>query len=334
MTNPVLESASFINSISEHVSVDIENVKKLAKKLSKEFEQKTYSIKTWKTHPLHPSEMNPQSAMWIFVIDTLNFSLYEPFSIDYNGKRYTGYWALCAAVNRALDNGIDLLDANVLKNISDEQIKQIFASQTGGIPQPERRRINLQEAGKVLLEKFEGSVEKLIRSANGDCLQFLSTIVSNFSSYNDIAQIKNRTVSIFKRAQILIADLWACFEGNGLGSFHNIDLLTSFADYRVPQSLRFFGLLQYDTALSQMHLENNGSIEKGSIYEVEIRGNTVWAIELLKEQIIAFLGEKKIQQNDIIINPILIDFYLWDYAKKNKEQISKIPIHFCDTWFY
>jgi hypothetical protein len=39
-------------------------------------------------------------------------------------------------------------------------------------------------------------------------------------------------VSFYKRAQILIADIWGCFEGKGLGFFEDIDHLTMFADYR------------------------------------------------------------------------------------------------------
>jgi len=39
-------------------------------------------------------------------------------------------------------------------------------------------------------------------------------------------------VSCYKRAQILIADIWACCEGQGLGAFDDIDSITMFADYR------------------------------------------------------------------------------------------------------
>lgn len=42
----------------------------------------------------------------------------------------------------------------------------------------------------------------------------------------------NFVVSLYKRAQILIGDIWACFEGKGLGKFDDIDTLTMFADYR------------------------------------------------------------------------------------------------------
>jgi hypothetical protein len=39
-------------------------------------------------------------------------------------------------------------------------------------------------------------------------------------------------VHIYKRAQILAAEIWGCFQGQGLGRFDDIDQLTMFADYR------------------------------------------------------------------------------------------------------
>jgi hypothetical protein len=43
---------------------------------------------------------------------------------------------------------------------------------------------------------------------------------------------------ITKLFQILVSDIWALFEGKGSGQFNDIDSLTMFADYRVPQSLQ------------------------------------------------------------------------------------------------
>lgn len=39
-------------------------------------------------------------------------------------------------------------------------------------------------------------------------------------------------VTFYKRAQILIADLWLAFKGKSYGHFEDIDSLTAFADYR------------------------------------------------------------------------------------------------------
>lgn len=40
------------------------------------------------------------------------------------------------------------------------------------------------------------------------------------------------SVTFYKRAQILVGDIWACFEGQEFGRFDDIDSITMFADYR------------------------------------------------------------------------------------------------------
>lgn len=68
-------------------------------------QDKTISIDMFSQHELHPSSSDPSAADWIFVVDTLNFCFWSPdaahYSVSHNGKRYTGYFALCAALNRA-----------------------------------------------------------------------------------------------------------------------------------------------------------------------------------------------------------------------------------------
>jgi len=62
------------------------------------------------------------------------------------------------------------------------------------------------------------------------------------------------TVEFYKRAQILVGDVWACCGGTGYGAFSDIDALTAFADYRVPQLLVWFEVLQYsDTLRHTLH---------------------------------------------------------------------------------
>lgn len=59
-------------------------------------------------------------------------------------------------------------------------------------------------------------------------------------------------ISFYKRAQILVADFWGMMEARGEGSITNIDWLTMFADYRVPQALVYLGVLRYSDSLSQV----------------------------------------------------------------------------------
>ena len=54
--------------------------------------------------------MDRAALDWIFFADTLNFSFWsadetKKYKVVYKGKEHTGYWSLCAAMNRALDEG-------------------------------------------------------------------------------------------------------------------------------------------------------------------------------------------------------------------------------------
>lgn len=325
----VLKSAQFINKNSVDVSVPEEGVKKAAKFMSKLMKDTNYSCKQWKDHPLHPKEENEDVLKWIFLIDLLNFSFYsnlseaDRYAVEYKGQRWTGYSALCATVNRALEEGIPFTEPKFFAAISEQQLRHIFR----GVPEAkeeipllnERLRV-LHEAGAILLEKFYGSYETLINMADKSVMTLLELVVSNFECLRDECMFKNRTVSFYKRAQILIADTWACFQGTSYGEFRDIECLTMFADYRVPQALCAVGILQYSGALKARLKDSGHEFKSGSREEVEIRGNSIYAVELLRQEI-------KRLEPDLQINSVLLDFGLYDYAKARSEELKDIPIH-------
>jgi hypothetical protein len=74
-----------------------------------------------------------------------------------------------------------------------------------------------------------------------------------------------------KRAQICVADLWAAFDAESFGEFHDIDKITMFADYRVPQILNSLGCLWYSPALESI-IRNKQLIESGHRWEIQLRG--------------------------------------------------------------
>ena len=98
----------------------------------------------------------------------------------------------------------------------------------------------------MLRKKYSGSVVKLIESADRSAQRLLQILTTDFECFKDSVTLPDGTqVSFYKRAQILISDLWSLFKGQGLGEFHDIDTITMFADYRVPQSLQYFGAMVY-----------------------------------------------------------------------------------------
>ncbi|KAL0086629.1 hypothetical protein F4703DRAFT_1847916 [Phycomyces blakesleeanus] len=319
----------------------MENIEYAAKAIVKSMKVRSYSTKTWNEHALHPKTADRSTVDWIFLVDLLNFSFWsdadsqdasaphpDRYSVVYKGKSYTGYWSLCAAVNRALDNGIPITDPKFYgQDATDEQLATIFESDTKEkVPMVQERIRVMREAGNVLCDRFEGSFVNCIARAGGSAQTLLSTIVQNFGSFRDIHTFCGRPVSILKRAQILIADIWACFDGQTFGRFDDIDSITMFADYR--QALYYLGVLRYSPELIS-RLKRRENLPTGCPEEVEIRGNSIWSVELVRR----YIAEHNLQTSGPTINAILIDFYIWDFAKEHQDDML-VPTHCTRSCFY
>ena len=341
-----MQSAQFIAASAKHVFIDYAALKEVSFKLREAFETKTFSIRDWKKHTLHPKEGNEDALDFIFVMDSLNFSFWTEeevefrdgkYSVQFEGVSYTGYFALVAAMNRAIHvDKIDITDANIYSNITKEALEKVFRSDTKThIPMIQERLDILHENGRVLLEKFKGRFSNVVKEANGSAQRLLQLILSHFPSFRDECQYKGRQVSFYKRAQILVSDVWSCFEGSGLGNFSDIDSLSMFADYRVPQILNFFGVIKYSedflTQLKSKKMFNFGDEE-----EVEIRGVSIQAVDLIKKEVEQQLKDKNSGDATTDVNSILIDYYLWDMRRERCQEINDagIPFHRTRSIYY
>ena len=107
----VLENARYIYDNSIDVALDMHGTRSAAALIWKQMQEKNYSTKTWSEHELHPKTKDEDAVNFIFTMDLLNFSFWsykgleERFAVEYHGKRWTGYWSLVAALQRALDEG-------------------------------------------------------------------------------------------------------------------------------------------------------------------------------------------------------------------------------------
>ncbi|KAJ1917459.1 hypothetical protein H4219_003202 [Mycoemilia scoparia] len=357
----VLASAKYINENSKDVTVPLENIDSAARKIYARIQQLQYSKKSWKCHPLNPKVADKSAIDWIFVVDTLNFSFWsdqiqsdKKYAVTLDGVKYKGYWSLCACINRALREGIPITDPKYYSGISRNEFDYVFRQDEDEgvepIPMADDRYNVLREAGKVIMSKFGGSFSNCLVQSQNSAIKLLELIVSNFESYQDEHTFNMQKVYIYKRAQILVADLWACFEGEGVCSFDDIDCITMFADYRVPQALVHFGLLKYSQSLYDTLRDGEDAVEEGragdcllpsgSQLEVEIRGNSIWAVDLVRRKIIDIMrqeqkeGDAKSNGSQPHINAIILDFYIWDYAKEHEQQLKDIPIHHTRSVYY
>lgn len=119
-----------------------------------------FKLFQWTAHPLHPSDANEKAIEWIFLTNTLNFSFYatsedDEYTISYDGVAYTGYYALCAAVNRAIHvDGIPLTSATYMSNMTADLMRKILRCDQPDkeMPMIEERAQVVREAGQVLLD--------------------------------------------------------------------------------------------------------------------------------------------------------------------------------------
>lgn len=226
-----------------------------------------------------------KSPQLIFIQDAVNFCFWakkneKKWSVKYpKGTISDGWYGLTACFNRAVEEDIPILDSRFLQKMSINDGKKLFRG-VGKTEIPllkERVRI-LNETGIILNEKFEGKFENLLKINGNDAIKIVKNIISNFPSFDDSTIINGKKVYFLKRAQICAYDLSLLKDSQ----IKNVEQLTIFADYKLPQLLRHFGVLEYTKTLADK-IDNYELLEKDSIEEIEIRASTIWACELLSQ---------------------------------------------------
>jgi len=134
------------------------------------------------------------------------------------------------------------------------------------------------------LEKFNGDFSNLLIKANSNSQKLLELIIENFPSFSDESTYKGKRIYFYKRAQLLVADIYQAFDGHSFGKFDNISEITACADYKLPFVFRRLGIFSYSDYLADK-IDNQVQIEKDSEEEIEIRANTIQVVELMKHKI-------------------------------------------------
>ena len=192
----------------------------------------------------------------------------------------------------------------------------------------ERVRL-LRELGLGLLHHYHGSASYMISQAHKRADTLVHLLTSNFPGFRDssISQVNGRQMFFYKRAQICVGDLWASLHTSFEScNFVDMDLLTTFADYRIPQLLRTVGVMSYSQDLASL-VDSNTILPAGSNYEVYIRAATVVAVELL-------VKELRETYNIHTMTAVKLDWYLWQLGEKRHQQHQLQPFHKVKTIFY
>lgn len=169
----------------------------------------------------------------------------------------------------------------------------------------------LRDLGSLLESRYAGQPVRLIEAAGGGAARLVE-LLAVMPFFQDSPLHGGRPAPIYKRAQLMAADLALAFGGTGWGHFHDRDRLTIFADNLVPHVLRWEGVLHFDPLLAQ-RIDSGIELISGSTEEVEMRACAIHAVELMT----AHLRSRALPQT-----ASTLDFHLW-----NRGQLPHFKAH-------
>ncbi len=314
--NPVYESVKWLVEESSDVKIDWNRIKETAR----EIENHSFDYPTWDFRCL-PGATDAGTLEFFFLINCLNFKFWhtdscERFSAMVDGERYYGAFAMFALLTKWYNENPSLVTGRFLKELDTAQALPRLTGETGSIPMLDERIRIMNEVGHVLFEKY-GDFSNLVSSSDYRCFNhgegIVERLVRDFPSFRDEYLVGGKKLIFNKRAQLAPAMVFAKFRGTDMAPIRDMDKLTAFADYQVPKGLKMYGIMKYSDRLERM-IRERSLLPHGSMEEIEIRVNTIFAIEKLLKEI------NRDRSGPERINAVQMDYHLWKKARDNKEQ--------------
>lgn len=239
-----------------------------------------------------------------------------------DGEKVDGWYGVCAAFQRAHNEGVPVTDAKFISHAGKKEVQNIFHSATSAqIPLVDERVRILNENAAILQKHFDGKATNFITATGRDAIKLFEMLIKYFPSYRDVAKYNGREVIFLKIAHLLALDLEYRLTTQSRRPFlKNFDKLCVFADYKLPQLLRHFGILEYDESLSQM-VDSFEVIPAGSPEEIEIRSGAIWGVELLRQLLPSYSAAQ-------------VGHVIWLMSQDQKLQSQIKPYHRTYSTFY
>lgn len=270
----------------------------------------------------HYVGQGPATLAFILTLDAVNFgSGYFPSLRKRRGL--SGYFTVASSLNDSFceygpfsPDQLAVLSAESCSTLFGQDRKNETAFELMGL-----FASALNDLGRLLIERFEGSFVRLVESAE-QSVEKLVQILAAMPFYRDVQRYGDLEVPFYKRAQLTAADLALAFGHEGPGRFEDLDRLTIFADNLVPHVLRTDGLIEYDAHLSD-RIARRELIASGSLEEIEIRASAVTVVERIREEITRRGGSKTSME---------LDYRLWNRGQGASYKAR--PRHRCRCVFY
>ena len=309
MLNKIKSSCKFVADNSKYVKINYDELDKFINNID------CSNLKNWLMY-------NPYNLLELNVETIINFLLIFE-SIDYS---FWGQPKWMIDTEEGIKDGSDALLYAMLKyvkktkktdfsNISLNEFKKLLKGNVD-IPLLEKRYKTIVGISKIVNERMNGNFYKFIKNITSDT-QLFDIIISNFESFKDERIYDGKTIYFYKLAQLLTSDILHIREKLE-GIKVDYSNLIGCADYKIPQTLRALGIVEYNDELANI-IDLSEHIEISSKYEVEIRASQIVVLE--------YIHKKFININSIDIN----DFF-FVYSKKVKSIVKLY--HLCRNTNY
>jgi hypothetical protein len=306
MKHLILNSTFYVVKNSKDVKINLKSVEKFVE------ENKEIKPPDWDKEIHFCSEDREKVLNYLLLIDCNNFCFW--------GSKKEGYFDLALSLKNIFENYPQKANLYYFSKISLEEFIK-FLPFIKNIHLTKERWLIAKKVASYIVKNYKGEFYNFVKKAKNSAKKLIEKIFKELYSFNDFRIFNNKRIYFLKRAQHLTSNIWGALDGKEIADFYDLDYLTAFADYRLPQILNYYEILEYSEKLRAI-LKNEKIIKQNSRLETEIRANTVWAVEYLKQ---------KFKERGINIYSFQVDWYLWNLSNKIK---FKLPFHRTITYFY
>lgn len=296
---------------SEYVTIDKKKITKFVNDLGE------INYAHWSTE----LDLDLNEKEWILlacIIESMNFCFWKKpkWKIEYHNDLVSGSNAIFYSIIKQVEKDKNFLNIDNLDKIHEKEFYDILKPVEGECPLIDERYKNFRE----VVDYFKNNdVYKELFSIKKDT-DLLKYITEKFSSFDDKSTYKGKTIHFNKRATLLTNDLFY-LSSTIRKNVGNVNNLSGCADYGIPRTFRDYGLLIYNKELADI-VDSEKEVPRDSNMEIEIRGNMLYIIELVKE---------KLKKKGIIVNSVELDNLIWLLGKKIEH---KTPTHHTVTIYY
>ncbi len=240
-----------------------------------------------RTHESMPASFTEQDYVGFTVVSSaINFCFWgsPKWTIDVDGQKHDGSYALYQALFRALREDYRLHDPHYLETIPESDFAHILRG-TLEIPLFAERLAILRSLGKRMRERFAGDWMQVLAQGNYDAPEIVRVLVREMPDiWNDEIDFEGNKVRFFKRVQLVPAYVSSEISHIDLlqKKITNLASLDAPADYKLPQMLRKFGVMNYSPDLAA-RVDSLTEIPQGSREETEIRAFTIESVRRMTE---------------------------------------------------